>query len=69
LSQQRNTRLDAITPITGTYTSNSQPSSIVERTPLDVRDGNSSDLKKSYGSDCNWTDGIEAMRGKQEWSR
>jgi len=69
LSQQRNTRLDAMTPITITDRSNSHLSSIVETTPLDGRDGNSSDLKKSYGSDCDWTDGIEAMRGEQEWSR
>jgi len=60
---------DAMTPITITYRSNSHPSSIVETTPLDGRDGNSSDLEKSYGSDCDWTDGIEAMRGEQEWSR
>jgi len=69
LSQQRNTRLDAMTPISITYRSNSHPSSIVETTPLDGRDGASSDLEKRYGSDCDWTYGIEAMRGEQEWSR
>ena len=54
---------------TMTYRSNPHSSSVVETTPLDGRDGNRSDLKKSYGSDCVWTDGIEDMQEKQEWSR
>jgi len=44
-----------------TYQSSWHPSSVVETTPLDGHDGNSSDIEKIYGSDCDRTDGIEAM--------